>query len=85
MAEKTISPAQCRAARGLLAWSQVALAEAAGVGLSTVRDLETERRKVSAELVAAICAAIVAAGVELIDSSGWRGVRILNRKTRHRR
>ena len=33
-------PAQLRAARGLLGWSQSQLAEASGVGLSTIRRME---------------------------------------------
>ena len=33
-------PAQTRAARGLLGWSQSQLAEASGVGLSTIRRME---------------------------------------------
>ncbi len=33
-------PAQVRAARGLLGWSQSQLAETSGVGLSTIRRME---------------------------------------------
>lgn len=73
----TITPAQCRAARGLLDWRQHELAAAASVGLSTVRDLETSRRDVSADKLVAIRAAIEAAGVELLSGSGERiGVRL---------
>ncbi len=39
-----LTPAQIRAARGLLDWSQERLAKEADVGLSTVRDFERERR-----------------------------------------
>jgi transcriptional regulator with XRE-family HTH domain len=39
-----IVPAQVRAARALLNWSQEELAEAANVSLTTVRDFEGERR-----------------------------------------
>ncbi len=39
-----ITPAQCRAARALLDWSQLDLAQAAHLGLSTIRDFEKGRR-----------------------------------------
>ena len=39
-----MTPAQCRAGRAWLSWSQGDLAKAAGVGLSTVKDFEGERR-----------------------------------------
>lgn len=35
-----ITPAQCRAARALLDWSQQQLAEAANVGNATIRNFE---------------------------------------------
>ena len=37
-----ITPAQCRAARGLLKWTQEDLADRSKVGLSTIRKFETE-------------------------------------------
>ena len=37
---KMVTPEQCRAARGLLGWSQGELAEKAAVGIVTVRHLE---------------------------------------------
>lgn len=40
-----MTPAQCRAARAWLNWSQDDLAEKARVSQSTVRDFERERRK----------------------------------------
>jgi len=39
-----ITPAQCRAARALLDWSQQDLAKAAHLSLSTIRDFEKGRR-----------------------------------------
>lgn len=44
MNRDVIIPAQLRAARALVSWSQEALAEKAEVGLSTIRDLEAGRR-----------------------------------------
>ena len=37
-----VTPEQCRAARGLLAWSQLELAKKARVGVVTVHQLEAE-------------------------------------------
>ncbi len=72
-----LSSAQCRAARGLLSWSQACLAERAGVNVSTVKDFELSRRVVSSRKVSQLCAAIAAAGVSLIpeDRRGGVGVR----------
>lgn len=38
-----ITPSQCRAARGLIKWSQQQLAEAAGVGIVTIRQFENDQ------------------------------------------
>jgi transcriptional regulator with XRE-family HTH domain len=65
-----LTPAQSRAGRGLLSWSQQELATAASVGLSTVRDLETGRRAVSAEMLDAIRNALESAGVDFIEENG---------------
>jgi transcriptional regulator with XRE-family HTH domain len=62
-----MTPAQCRAARALVDLTQPALAEAAGLGLSTVVDFERSRRQVSADAIAAIRSAIEAAGVEFTN------------------
>ena len=73
----TMSPAQSRAARGLLSMTQTGLAKAAGVGQSTVIDFERERRQVSDQSVAAIRKALEAAGVEFIEANGaGAGVRL---------
>ena len=65
-----MTPAQCRAARGLLEITQSQLAGAAGLGLSTVVDFEKERRRVSNVAVEAICAALEQAGIEFIEENG---------------
>jgi transcriptional regulator with XRE-family HTH domain len=70
-----MTPRQCRAGRALTGMTQFALARAAKVGLSTVRDYETGRRDVSAEAIARLRAALERAGVEF--TNGKRpGVRI---------
>lgn len=72
-----MTPAQCRAARGLISVTQTELAKAAGLGQSTVIDFEKERRVVSDQAIAAIRAALEAAGVEFIDANGGgAGVRL---------
>jgi transcriptional regulator with XRE-family HTH domain len=40
----SFAPAQCRAARALLGWSQAELAEASGVATKTIADFEREER-----------------------------------------
>jgi len=72
-----ISPAQCRAARALIDWSQTELASQAGLGLSTVVDFERERRSVSGNALGTIRKALEAAGVQFIDKNGGgSGVRL---------
>lgn len=72
-----MTPAQARAGRALLEWSQPRLAEAAALGLSTVVDFERSRRVVAAPSIAAIRAALEAAGVVFIDQNGGgAGVRL---------
>jgi len=79
-----MTPAQCRAARGLLEITQSQLAHAAELGLSTVVDFEKERRLVSLGAVEAIRAALERAGIEFIDENGGgEGLRL--RKPRHLR
>jgi transcriptional regulator with XRE-family HTH domain len=77
----SIIPAQIRAARGLLGWSQEALAESAKVGLSTLRDLETGKREPTDETGAVLRSALEAAGVKFIDSNGdGPGVQLARRR-----
>lgn len=75
-----ITPEQSRAARGLLDWSQQTLADAAGVGLSTVRDFEKGRRTPTAANLQAIRTALDSAGVLLVPENGeGAGVRLRKR------
>ena len=69
-----LSPAQCRAARGLMAWSQDQLAKHAGVGNSTVRDFEKGRRVPLDDNLTAIRRALESAGIEFIPAKGGKGV-----------
>jgi len=64
-----MTPAQSRAARALLDWTQPKLAKSASLGISTVVDFERARRSVSAEAIAAIRAALESAGVEFTNGN----------------
>ena len=65
-----ITPAQSRAARGLISMTQTDLAQAANLGQSTVIDFERERRAVSDQAKGAIRAALEAAGVVFLPENG---------------
>ena len=74
-----ISAAQIRAARGLIGWSQVTLAQSSGLSLPTIKRMEGKigPGRSSAENVSAIIRALEAAGVEFIASNGGGpGVRL---------
>ncbi|HEY0330769.1 MAG TPA: helix-turn-helix transcriptional regulator [Rhodopseudomonas sp.] len=72
-----LTPAQSRAARALINWSQPQLAEASRTGVSTIRDFETGKRTPIANNLTAIQAALEAAGVEFIPpNGGGPGVRL---------
>jgi transcriptional regulator with XRE-family HTH domain len=73
----TLTAAQIRAGRGLLDWSQARLAEAASVGLSTVRDFEAGRRTPYRQSLDAMRRALEDAGVDFIpQNGGGAGVRL---------
>ena len=59
-----MTPAQCRAARGLLDCTQAQLAEATGLALATVVKFERSGRAVPRKLFEAMQLAFEAAGVE---------------------
>jgi transcriptional regulator with XRE-family HTH domain len=72
-----LTPAQCRAARGLLDWTQQQLADRARVGVVTIRLLEAGQTLPRRATLDVIERAFEAAGVELISSNGGgAGVRL---------
>ena len=73
----TLTPAQCRAARGLVDWPQSKLAEASNLGVSTVKNFEAGRSVPTINNLTAIRAAFEMAGVEFIaENGGGPGVRL---------
>lgn len=75
-----ITPAMCRAARSLLDLTQQELADAAKVGLSTVKAFEVGRSIPITNNLLAIQTALEAAGVEFIpENGGGAGARLRER------
>lgn len=76
-----ITASQCRAARGLLDWTQQELADAARVGVATVRLFEGEETDTRQATLVVLRQAFEVAGVEFIDENGGgRGVRLRKRQ-----
>jgi DNA-binding XRE family transcriptional regulator len=63
-----LTPEQCRAARGLLDWTQEELAEQADVSRSTIRDFENGRHHLHPATASQVVAALEQGGVLLIPS-----------------
>jgi transcriptional regulator with XRE-family HTH domain len=77
----SITAAQCRAARGLVAWSQSELASAAKVSRATLAEFEASNRAPYDRTLADIRRALEKAGVEfLAEDDGGPGVRLRKAK-----
>lgn len=74
-----VSPAQCRAARALLKWTQAKLAQHAAVARKTVADFELGNRSLHRRTRLDITVALEAAGVEFIWNPDGEGVRFARR------
>lgn len=67
-----LTPTTCRAARGLLDWTQNELAAAAGVGITTIRTFEKGSSSPVAQNLAAIQRTLEESGIVFISEE--RGV-----------
>lgn len=77
-----MTPAQSRAGRALLDWSQEELARASHLGLSTVRDFEQGRRVPTHNNLRAMQHSLEAAGIEFLpENGGGVGVRLKARSS----
>lgn len=75
-----MTPAQSRAARGLVDWSQSELGARSNLSESTIRDFEKGRRVPSVNNLAAMVRALEAAGVQFVpENGGGAGVRLAKR------
>ena len=65
-----ITPAQCRAARALLKWTQQDLARHCDAGLNTIRTFEAEKSSPHKSTLRLLRTTLEAAGVAFIDDNG---------------
>ena len=82
MKKQSIIPAQIRAARALLGWSQDNLATEAGVALTSVRDLEAEKRAGESGTSSSVRKALENGGVIFVsgESNAGPGVRLVAKR-----
>lgn len=77
----SITVGQCRAARGLIGWSQAQLSEASKVSTASIANFESGKRTPIANNITAIRTALEFAGVIFIPSNGnGPGVRLRDRQ-----
>ncbi len=65
-----ITPAQIRAARGLLGWNQQDLAEKAHISIGTVKNFESGKETVHYNSMQSLRSALEAAGIEFLGQNG---------------
>jgi transcriptional regulator with XRE-family HTH domain len=70
-----MTPAQCRAARGLIRWNQEDLAREASVSIVTVRNFENEKSRPQRASISVMRRALESAGVEFTNGEA-PGVRM---------
>lgn len=77
-----MTPAQCRAARGLLKWNQDDLAREAKVSVVTVRNFENEKSAPQRATLDVMSRCFEAAGLEFIpENGGGAGIRFRERRS----
>ncbi|QJP12969.1 helix-turn-helix transcriptional regulator [Starkeya sp. ORNL1] len=78
-----ITPAQCRAARATLDWSQQQLAEASKIGNATIRNFESGKSSPQNATLDVLRRALEAAGIVFLadgeQADGGPGVRLAKR------
>ena len=79
-----LTPEQCRAARGLLDWTQEQLATRAGVSRSTIRGFENGQHELHRGSATVIQNALEVGGVMLIDPDDAYGPGVRLRHTVYR-
>lgn len=65
-----LHPEQCRAARGLLNWTQDELAGLSGVSRSTIKDFECHRHSLHRSSETLIVTTFEAHGIQFFDKAG---------------
>jgi transcriptional regulator with XRE-family HTH domain len=80
----TISPAQCRAARALLDWSQERLSAESKVGAKTIVDFEQGKRSPFPRTVRDLRETFEAAGIEFTNGDS-PGLRLISHRLRKRK
>lgn len=73
MQKTIVIPAQIRAGRALLDWSQEELAKAAEVALTSVRDLENQKRAADSGTAAAVRLTLENEGIEFLPGTAHSG------------
>jgi transcriptional regulator with XRE-family HTH domain len=73
MNTQLIIPSQIRAGRALLGWSQEQLAKSAKIGLSSVRDIENQKRPADSDTTQAVQKTLESQGVVFIFGDGAKG------------
>jgi transcriptional regulator with XRE-family HTH domain len=71
-----MTPAQCRAARALLDWSQDKLADVARVSATTIRNFENDKITPHRATLDVMQQALEKAGIEFIDNGIGQGVKL---------